>query len=79
LQRSASIAKLPYRRKDLPARPWASADASSWSGVVDLLLKFAPRAKSKIYHAPGGDHPSMIAHPEVTVAAIRDAASSISR
>jgi pimeloyl-ACP methyl ester carboxylesterase len=44
----------------------------------DIQLKFATRAKSKIYHVPGGDHPSMIAHPEVTVAAIEDAASTIS-
>ena len=44
----------------------------------DILLKFATRAKSKIYHVPGGDHPSMIAHPEVTVAAIRDAANAVS-
>ncbi len=44
-----------------------------------LQVKFATRAKSKIYHVPGGDHPSMIAHPEVTVAAIEDAASTISR
>ena len=29
----------------------------------DIQLKFATRAKSKIYHVPGGDHPSMIAHP----------------
>jgi pimeloyl-ACP methyl ester carboxylesterase len=39
----------------------------------DILNKFAIRAKSKVYHVPGGDHPSMIAHPEVTVAAIEDA------
>ena len=45
----------------------------------DLQQKFATRAKSKIYHVPNGDHPSMIAHPEVTVAAIKDAASAISR
>jgi pimeloyl-ACP methyl ester carboxylesterase len=45
----------------------------------DIQLKFATRAKSKIYHVPGGDHPSMIAHPEVTVAAIRDAVNTISR
>ena len=44
----------------------------------DIQLKFATRAKSKIYHVPGGDHPSMIAHPEVTVAAIRDAANAVS-
>jgi len=44
----------------------------------DVQLKFATRAKSKIYHVPGGDHPSMIAHPEVTVAAIRDAANAVS-
>ena len=44
----------------------------------DILLTFATRAKSKIYHVPGGDHPSMIAHPEVTVAAIRDAANAVS-
>ena len=44
----------------------------------DILLKFATRAKSKIYHVPGGDHPSMIAHPEVTVTAIRDAANAVS-
>jgi hypothetical protein len=45
----------------------------------DILLKFATRAKSKIYHVPGGDHPSMIAHAEVTVAAIVDAANAVSR
>jgi pimeloyl-ACP methyl ester carboxylesterase len=44
----------------------------------DILLKFATRAKSKIYHVPGGDHPSMIAHPEVTETAIRDAANAVS-
>jgi hypothetical protein len=44
----------------------------------DIQLKFATRAKSRIYHIPGGDHPSMIAHPEVTVAAIRDAANAVS-
>ena len=44
----------------------------------DIQLKFATRAKSKIYHVPGGDHPSMIAHPEVTVAAIGDAANAVS-
>jgi pimeloyl-ACP methyl ester carboxylesterase len=44
----------------------------------DILLKFATRAKSKVYHVPGGDHPSMIGNPEVTVAAIRDAASAVS-
>ena len=43
----------------------------------DILNKFATRAKSKVYHVPGGDHPSMIAHPEVTVAAIEDAANTI--
>ena len=32
----------------------------------------------KIYHVPGGDHPSMIAHLEVTVDAIRDAANAVS-
>jgi pimeloyl-ACP methyl ester carboxylesterase len=42
----------------------------------DILNKFATRAKSKVYHVPGGDHPSMIAHPEVTVAAIEDAANT---
>ena len=44
----------------------------------DIQLKFATRAKSKISHVPGGDHPSMIGHPEVTVAAIRDAANAVS-
>jgi pimeloyl-ACP methyl ester carboxylesterase len=44
----------------------------------DIQAKFAARAKSKIYHVPGGDHPSMIAHAEVTVAAIRDAANAVS-
>ena len=43
----------------------------------DILNKFATRAKSKVYHVPGGDHPSMIAHPEVTVAAIEDAAKTV--
>ncbi len=44
----------------------------------DIQAKFAARAKSKIYHVPGGDHPSMIAHPEITVSAIRDAANAVS-
>ena len=43
----------------------------------DILNKFAMRAKSKVYHVPGGDHPSMIAHPEVTLAAIEDAAKTV--
>jgi pimeloyl-ACP methyl ester carboxylesterase len=43
----------------------------------DIQQKFATRAKSKVYHVPGGDHPSMIAHPEVTVAAIEDAANTV--
>ena len=32
-----------------------------------------------LYHIPDGDHPSMIGHPEVTVAAIEDAASTVAR
>jgi pimeloyl-ACP methyl ester carboxylesterase len=44
----------------------------------DIQVKFAARAKSKIFHVPGGNHPSMIAHPEVAVAAIRDAANAVS-
>ena len=43
----------------------------------DILTTFATRAKSKVYHVAGGDHPSMIAHPEVTVAAIEDAANTV--
>jgi pimeloyl-ACP methyl ester carboxylesterase len=43
----------------------------------DILNIFATRAKSKVYHVPGGDHPSMMAHPEVTVAAIEDAANTV--
>ena len=43
----------------------------------DMQKNFATRAKSKVYHVPGGDHPSMIAHPEVTVAAIEDAANTV--
>ena len=42
----------------------------------DILLDFANRAKSKIYHVPGGDHPSMIGRPDITVAAIVDAANA---
>ena len=45
----------------------------------DIQLKFATRAKSKVYHVPGGDHPSMIGHPEIAAEAIRDAANSVSR
>jgi hypothetical protein len=43
-----------------------------------IQLKFATRAKSKIYHVPGGDQPSMIGHPEVTVTAINDAVKAVS-
>jgi hypothetical protein len=43
----------------------------------NIQNSFATRAKSKVYHVPGGDHPSMIAHPEVTVAAIEDAANTV--
>jgi pimeloyl-ACP methyl ester carboxylesterase len=45
----------------------------------DILGRFAARAKSKIYHVTGGDHPSMIAHPDVTVNAIEDAANAIAQ
>jgi pimeloyl-ACP methyl ester carboxylesterase len=43
----------------------------------DIQTKFATRAKSKVSRVPGGDHPSMIVHPEVTVAAIEDAANTV--
>lgn len=57
---------------------WVIGDADK---VIppDIQLMFAARAKSKLYHVPGGDHPSMIAHPEVTMKAIVDAANAISR
>ena len=45
----------------------------------DIQKRFATRMKSKVYHVPGGDHPSMIAHSEVTVAAIEDAANTVAR
>lgn len=45
----------------------------------DIQLMFATRAKSKIYHVPSGDHPSMIGRPEVTVEAILDAANTVSK
>jgi len=44
---------------------------------IDESPRSSSRAKSKVYHVPGGDHPSMIAHPEVTVAAIEDAATTV--
>jgi hypothetical protein len=36
----------------------------------------AERAKSHIIHVPGGSHPSMIMHPQVTVDAIEAAAAA---
>jgi pimeloyl-ACP methyl ester carboxylesterase len=41
-----------------------------------LQLRMAQRAKGTVSHVPGGSHPSMIAHPEATVAAIEAAAAA---
>jgi pimeloyl-ACP methyl ester carboxylesterase len=54
-------------------------------GDADLVippaaqLSMATRAKATISHVPGGSHPSMVVHPEVTVAAIDAAASATSK
>jgi pimeloyl-ACP methyl ester carboxylesterase len=51
-------------------------------GDADLVippaaqLSMATRAKAHISHVPGGSHPSMIMHPEATVAAIEAAAAA---
>jgi pimeloyl-ACP methyl ester carboxylesterase len=42
-----------------------------------ILQKFATRAKSKVYPFRVANHPSTIAHPEVTVVAIEDAANTV--
>ena len=56
----------------------------SWYVVGDADLVIPPkaqlfmatRANAHISHAPGGGHPSMLSHPDVTVAAIIAAASA---
>ena len=59
----------------------ASANAPNVTALV-YVDAFAPEAGESIQEElasapPRGDHPSMIAHPEVTVAAIDDAASTV--
>ena len=44
----------------------------------DIQAKFVRVPSRNSEKVPGGDHPSMIAHPEGTVAAIRDAANAVS-
>jgi pimeloyl-ACP methyl ester carboxylesterase len=42
-------------------------------------LFMATRAKAHISHVPGGGHPNMLSHPEVTVAAIMAAVSATAK
>jgi pimeloyl-ACP methyl ester carboxylesterase len=60
---------------------------ASWYvvGDADLVippaaqLSMATRAKAHVSHVPGGSHPSMIMHPEATVAAIEAAAAATTK
>jgi pimeloyl-ACP methyl ester carboxylesterase len=58
------------------AEGWKTIPSWYVVGDADLVippavqLMMAQRAKSQISHVPGGSHPSMIQHPEATVAAI---------
>ena len=61
-------------------------DDSVWYVIGDADKVIPARHPAQVCDAchvedlrrPGGDHPSMIAHPEVTVDAIRDAANAVS-
>jgi pimeloyl-ACP methyl ester carboxylesterase len=61
------------------AEGWKTIPSWYVIGDADLVippaaqLSMATRAKAKISHAPGGGHPSMLSHPDVTVAAINAA------
>ncbi|HEY1429586.1 MAG TPA: alpha/beta hydrolase [Candidatus Tumulicola sp.] len=64
------------------AEGWKTIPSWYVIGDADLVIPpqaqlfMATRAKSTISHAAGGDHPSMLAHPGVTVDAIVAAANA---
>ncbi|HEY3675213.1 MAG TPA: alpha/beta hydrolase [Candidatus Tumulicola sp.] len=76
LTASAFIEKAP------DAEGWKSIPSWYVVGDADLVIppaaqmSMATHAKAHISHVPGGSHPSMIVHPEATVAAIEAAAAA---
>jgi pimeloyl-ACP methyl ester carboxylesterase len=71
--------------KALAAQGWKTIPSWYVIGDADQVIPpkaqlfMATRAKAQITHAPNAGHPSMLSHPEVTVAAILAAASAVSK
>jgi pimeloyl-ACP methyl ester carboxylesterase len=71
--------------KAVAAQGWKTLPSWYVVGDADQVIPqtrqlfMATRAKAQITHAPNAGHPSMISHPEVTVAAILAATSAISQ
>jgi pimeloyl-ACP methyl ester carboxylesterase len=71
-----------FGEKAPSAEGWKSIPSWYVIGDADLVippaaqLTMATRAKAHISHVPGGSHPSMVMHPEATVAAIEAAAAA---
>jgi pimeloyl-ACP methyl ester carboxylesterase len=76
------LAASAFNEKAPDAEGWKSIPSWYVVGDGDLVippaaqLSMATRAKAHISHVPGGSHPSMIMHPEATVAAIEAAAAA---
>jgi pimeloyl-ACP methyl ester carboxylesterase len=74
-----------FSEKAPAAEGWKTIPSWYVVGDADLVippavqLKMATRAKAHVSHVAGGSHPSMIEHPEATVAAIEAAAAAISK
>jgi pimeloyl-ACP methyl ester carboxylesterase len=83
VHRSAVISAL--NDKAPTAEGWKSIPSWYVLGDADMVIPpkaqlfMATRAKAHISHVPGGGHPSMLSHPEVTVAAIMAAVSATSK
>jgi pimeloyl-ACP methyl ester carboxylesterase len=86
----AAVAQRPltlsaFSEKAPAAEGWKTIPSWYVVGDADLVippavqLSMATRAKAHVSHVPGGSHPSMIMHPEATVAAIEAAAAATSK
>jgi pimeloyl-ACP methyl ester carboxylesterase len=74
-----------FAEKAPAAEGWKTIPSWYVVGDADLVIppaaqmSMATHAKATVSHVPGGSHPSMIMHPEATVAAIEAAAAAISK
>ena len=74
-----------FSEKAPAAEGWKTIPSWYVVGDADLVIppaaqmSMATRAKAQDSHVPGGSHPSMIMHPEATVAAVEAAAAATAK